>query len=296
MAIGGSVTRTTGSARQAACGIMGVRIGGLGLVSVVGLAAVGVGVASAPTAPLPLAITAAGASLLCAVGVVVARQWLAGRQHRRDLAVVSALYGHAPPTALVENGAGRVIWANSAARDTLSDTSRATSFLEDVSADPAELVARLHDRALAEGRVTHDVALDTGDLRLTVRPAGEDRSLWQLDVASHPDPRDALPFDMVQTQPDGRISYLSPRLRDLSAPPARHVSDLLQLPLPAAGHTAPFTASVRHAVRRASHVGLKMPVTAFSCCHQPARRRPITTSRPCRCCRSRSGSSTRTGI
>jgi len=212
----------------------------LGLVAVTGVALVLAGLWSGLSGPLSLTSAAIGASIICSAGLLTARHWHAQHQVRRDLALVKALYGSATATALVDGAMGHVIWANRAAHDRFVNVTHAASFVEDVSADPAELVTRLHDRALAEGQVTHSVALDTGELRLTVRPAGHGRALWQFDDTSLPDLRDSLPFNMIETSANGRISYLSPQLRDQSLASARHISDLLNLPLPKAGEPALF--------------------------------------------------------
>ncbi|MCL1629654.1 ATP-binding protein [Roseibaca sp. V10] len=212
----------------------------LGLVAVTGVALVLASFWLGLSGPISLTIGAIGASILCSVGLLTARHWHAQHQVRRDLALVKALYGSATATALVDGALGHIIWANQAAHDRFAGATHAASFVEDVSADPAELVTRLHDRALAEGRVTHSVALDTGELRLTVRPAGHGRALWQFDDTTLPDRRDSLPFNMIETSENGRISYLSPKLRHQSSTLARHISDLLNLPLPKAGEPAIF--------------------------------------------------------
>ncbi|WP_082700222.1 ATP-binding protein [Roseibaca calidilacus] len=213
----------------------------LGLVATVGAALLLVALLADLSGPISLALWAVGASILCSVCLLAAWQWHVRQRLRRDLTVVSALYGSAPATALVDGAAGKVVWANAAATQRLAGATHAMAFLEDISADPAELVARLHDRALAEGQITHSVAVDTGELRLTLRPAGHGRTLWQLDETSAPDLRDQLPFDMIHSYPDGRITYLSPRLAALASAKPKHVADLLKLPLPKAGEPGIFT-------------------------------------------------------
>ncbi|NBB97395.1 MAG: response regulator [Alphaproteobacteria bacterium] len=201
-----------------------------------GLVLVGMWSAGAGFWPILSAVT--GVSMMISVSAIAGVCWLGQRRLRRDLAIFAALHGDADDsTFLVDGTTMRLLWQNRQAamggRVTLHEP--ASLLLADVSADPASLAMRLHEKAHAQGRAEHSVALIGHDWRLRVRPAGHGRMLWQISDTKHADPRDALPFQMLQTEEAGRILYASPSLMTPSAPVPRRVSDLFEQPLPEPG-------------------------------------------------------------
>ncbi|SUZ31497.1 Sensor kinase CckA [Roseibaca ekhonensis] len=210
--------------------------------------------------PSLLALAAVGASMLVSAAVIWGTRRIARRRLDRDICIFRDLYASsATGTALVHDRSGRILWINAAAQSLFDPSlhSYTTDILAGISADPATLATRLHERASADGTASHTVPMDHGDWKLVVRPVGQGHMLWRISDTPHSDPRDELPVDMIDCAQDGRLRYLSPRLRPKTGIAPRHVADLLELPMPESGTLAHFT-------KRGSgthHIGLRMPAT-----------------------------------
>jgi two-component system cell cycle sensor histidine kinase/response regulator CckA len=156
----------------------------------------------------------------------------------RDIQVIAALYNASDKGVFfVEEGSKRVLWMNPRAFEVgdVVPGGNVLPLLTDVSAQPSNLADRLHETADATGLARHHVPLADRDWQATVRPAGYGRFLWQINLERPADPRDGLPFQLVQVDEKGAISYLSPALFDPDRLRPRRMSDLFELPLPQPG-------------------------------------------------------------
>lgn len=205
-----------------------------------GLVLIGYWFSGAGVWPILSAMTGVSmvATSILFAGVYGVREW----RLRRDVGIIAALYGDADDsTYLIDETTMQLVWQNRQAGRTgvAALHEPAVTLLADISADPNSLAIRLHEKAHAQGRADHTVALVGHDWRLRVRPAGHGRMLWQISAARQADPRDMLPFQMVQAEKTGRIVYMSPSLLTEDAPTPRQLSDQFEHPMPETGMIGP---------------------------------------------------------
>lgn len=227
--------------------------------SLLGLMLLGLALARSGTDFWRIAMAATGVTLLVQAVVLTLIRWNAARQIRHDLQIFAALHDLADcSTVLVDSATLQVLWCNRWAKHNLdvSGGNPAALLLSDISADPDGLAMRLHETADARGIAIHEIALVGSVWRLSVRPAGHQRMLWQISERGLNDLRDELPFDLVQTDGSGKITYMSPGFRSDKKVAVRRLSDLFELPLPAIGNMV-------HVVTRCDDVrrmALRLPV------------------------------------
>ncbi|MBN2760172.1 MAG: response regulator [Rhodobacteraceae bacterium] len=225
-------------------------------VSVLGLALVVAGQALPDTNVVRVFLLVAGASILLTGAALALSALLAQRRLSRDIAVFEALHAATDDAILlVEPATQSILWMTDPA-DSIEGAALGgpiAGVLAGFAADPSALVMRLHEIADAKGLARHVVPLSRRDWQATVRPAGHGRFLWQIDPAKTADPRDDLPFQIVQTNQSGAITYCSANLLEEDGPKPRRLSDLFEQALPPPGMLAQLTtrlgASRYHALR-----------------------------------------------
>lgn len=208
------------------------------LLGSLGLGLVAMGIALGQFAPWNAVIAALGAAMAAPALAGLGLQRSANRQDLHDLEIFKALHEDAEALVLlVDEETAAVLWQNAAARTRSGAVAprRAHELLTQISADPLALATRLNAQAKALGLARHRLPLADHDWTITVRYAGHGRLLWDIATQPQADPRDSLPFDIVQTTADGRITYLSPRCSQGHAKTPRHIADLFEFPLPKAG-------------------------------------------------------------
>ncbi len=193
---------------------------GLGLVGL-GLLLVG---AWMNTAPVGLVAMTTGTALLFAALAQYAFRVMADRSAARELKLIQNIMNPLSGACLVvAPGSGEVLWANPAAEKVFEDTDEAR--LEDhfsgLTADPAALVQRLQDHAVATGRATHLVTLGAESWHYVLQRLAGDRVLWHIERRTKTDSRDTVPLAFAQFTVEGDCSYASPTLLTaLGQPPA----------------------------------------------------------------------------
>ena len=182
----------------------------------------------------PILSAVMGVSMVVSVIAFASVHWLGQRRLCRDVAIFAALYGDADDsTFLVDDATMRLVWQNRQA--TTTDAARCMDpppcFWPISRPIPTVWQCEcMKKRRHRQGRSF--CRLGRADWRLRVRPAGHGRMLWQISATRHADPRDALPFRMVQTEEGGRIVYLSPGLLTEGAPPHAGCRTSLSSPFP----------------------------------------------------------------
>ncbi len=239
----------------------GVRPKSVVAVSLLGLALIFAGQALPHVALSQIFLSVAGGSTLLSGVAMGVSALIAQRRLARDISIFKALYAATDDTILlVDAGTNRILW--------ISDPSRAVDgatlggpisrVLVGLAADPSALATRLHEIADAKGLANHIVPLIRCDWHATVRPVGHGRFLWQVNSDKAVDPRDNLPFQIVQTEPSGKITYCSERLIEPDSPRPRRMSDLFELPLPQFG----VLGSVRTRFGPAQYRAIRVPSDA----------------------------------
>lgn len=238
----------------------GVRPKSVAVVSLFGLALIVAGQALPQIAISQILFSVAGGSTLLTGAVMGVSALVAQRRLSRDISIFEALYATTDNAILlVDSATSRILWMNapSCAMDGATLGGPIFRVLVGFAADPSALATRLHEIADAKGSANHIVPLFRCDWQATVRPAGNGRFLWQVNSAKATDPRDALPFQIVQTDQSGKITYCSESLVEEDGPRPQRLSDLFEHPLPQSGVLATLTTRLGPTQYRAIRVPSK---------------------------------------
>ncbi|TVP99326.1 MAG: response regulator [Roseinatronobacter sp.] len=205
-----------------------------------------IGLASGGATPASLAALTTGLSLLVLAGVAWAVRFFDAWQRRRDHQRLDSLLGDAGMACiLADSDTGAVEWCNSAAFEhfNLTPPQKITTVLSDLHADPDGFVTRLQDLASLSGRADHRLKLQNSERVYRVEKLGDGQFLWRIALETQADTRDALPFEFAQFQPDGRLDYISPALRQDLSQNRISIDQLFQGTPPPHGQIAPVTLS-----------------------------------------------------
>ena len=161
------------------------------------------------------ALTGSAAVLLLVALIWTTKQilnWLAVR----DRLQLDQLLGDSDTACfLTTSGAGRIVWCNPAARARLNaDIGRlCADLLSDLHVDPREFVVRMQTQARTNNQTKQSFDLPNGERRYRVEAFAANTVLWRIDLPQQSDPRDTLPFKLLQFDAAGRLSYASPALK-----------------------------------------------------------------------------------
>lgn len=221
-----------------AVGWLGIPPKSIAMTAAAGLGLLAASQFSGIVAYIQIIVAAVGVTLLFSAGTLGLLQYASRSRLSRDIAIFDALYREDEDMLfLIDAASTSIAWMNARAR--VSDGARqgasASTLLADLAADPVSLVLRLHELAYAKGLAQHVVPLSGQDWQLYVQPAGHGRLLWRIVDGTARDPRDDLPFHLVQAKKTGEISYLSSGLMASIGGKPRRLAELFELPLPEPG-------------------------------------------------------------
>ncbi len=130
-------------------------------------------------------LLAVGGSFLAAVVIVVLRGWLDRRANGQARAILAAFLDREPAPGFIADGNGRILIANSQARDRFNATpgARLEGCLRSVFANPAAILVRLQSRAQAFGRATEDIVTKGPTIPVLAIDLGQDLYLWRIKAS-----------------------------------------------------------------------------------------------------------------
>ena len=183
------------------------------------------------------AMTGSAAILLLAAGIWAAKRslrWLA----TRDRMHLDQLLGESESACFLATfEKGSIVWCNPAARARLhADIGRSCAeLLTDLHADPQEFVARMQTEAQSKNGSAQSFDLPDGERRYRVEAFAANMLLWRIDLPHLTDPRDALPFRLLQFDAAGRLAYASPGLQTAFAGRNLHLDTFFPNKMPDPG-------------------------------------------------------------
>ncbi|MBI6630484.1 ATP-binding response regulator [Pontibaca salina] len=246
-------------------GLRAVRLYWLRLAVGVGIAAIFVVLAALtllPAAPAARGAAAIGLTVGFVVALILAGTGLSRRRRRQALRLLRNLIANDTTPAFVTDEEGRIWVSNAAADAQFGDTANGSlgGALRGVFADASAVLYGLQCRAERDGTARKDVATPQGHLQLAVRSVGDQRYLWQLQLAPEstgiPRAPDSLPIAMISLSPTGVVRHLNQSARRIIGRPVKTLSDVfVSLPVQARAINTLSTASGSLDVIVADHEG-----------------------------------------
>ncbi|MEM1303111.1 MAG: hybrid sensor histidine kinase/response regulator, partial [Pseudomonadota bacterium] len=182
-----------------------------------------VGVASVfMEAQLPaLAVLVMAVSLgTAAFSVKLIHAWYAWRQ-RGVVRSVAVLIENDGSASFMTDGSGTILMRNRAADDraTLTDSDVLADCLADLFANPAPILSKLQNKALALGSARDDILTRRGHVRIAVTALARDSYLWRIedimDRGSHESGAQALSLPMMTVSSSGAVLFMNTAMRSL---------------------------------------------------------------------------------